>query len=137
MCMLKLCHITSCVTSQFFLWQANFLIACERGSDSYIGDIYCFSFFSGKFLTFVRTQIYCLWYDFWFFFKFSSFLLLKGRQTPLSRSKSVSATKNVIDLYFRKLNLIIEFPSEIKILRFDPVFSNWVNLIFKIFLINC
>ena len=33
-----------------------------------------------------------------FFFKFSSFPLLKGRQTPLSNRKSVRSTKNVIDL---------------------------------------
>ena len=30
-------------------------------------------------------------------FKLSSFSLLKGRQTPLSNSKNVKATKNVID----------------------------------------
>ena len=31
-----------------------------------------------------------------FFFKFHSFSLLKGRQTPLSNSKSVKVRKNVI-----------------------------------------
>ena len=32
-----------------------------------------------------------------FFYKFRQFLLLKGRQIPLSDSKSVELTKNVMD----------------------------------------
>ena len=65
-------------------------------------------------------------------FKFSAFQFLKGRQTPLEQQKS----KNVIDFLFRKWNLIIRFPSELQYLRIDPVFSNWVNFMKKLSIIN-
>ena len=58
------------------------------------------------------------------FFKFNEFPSLRERQTPLSNNKSLKVTKNVIDFYFRMWNLIIRFPSEIKFLHIDPVFSN-------------
>ena len=56
--------------------------------------------------------------------------MLKGRKSPLSNSRSVQVTKNVIDFWFRKLNSICRFPSDIKSdtsqrLPIDPVFSNW------------
>ena len=51
-------------------------------------------------------------------------------------SKSVKVTKNGIDFSFRKWKLIIRFPSEIKVLPIDPVFSNWVNFI-KMSMTNC
>ena len=50
-------------------------------------------------VSFVITRmqlVYFSWFD--FFFKFSSFTLLKERHTPLSNSKSVMFTKNVIYL---------------------------------------
>ena len=60
-------------------------------------------FFSGNFFSL---------YDFGFVFKFnSSFPLLKGRQSPISKSESVSITKNVIDFEFRKWNSLSNFPA--------------------------
>ena len=103
-------------------------------SDSYISRDDFFSIFPGKVLKKVRAQIYFSLYDHLFL---SSFPLLKVRQTPLSNSKNIKVTKNVIDLYFRKWNLIFRFRSGIKLLPFDPVFSNWVNLIIKMSIINC
>ena len=61
---------------------------------------------------FIRLHFFCgLTFD--FFFNFISFLLAKGRQTPVSNSESVKFTKNVINLLFGKLNLTFRFPSEI------------------------
>ena len=110
----------------------------ERSEYSYTGlaDFFLF-FFQEKVSKFVHAK-------FWFFvvwlvvsFKFSAFPLLKGRQTPLSNSKSVKVTKNVIHFWFRKWKLIIRFHGEIKVLRIDPVFSNWVNFSLKMSIINC
>ena len=64
-------------------------------------------------------------------FKFSAFLLFKERQAPLSNSKSVKVTK-----IFQKWKIIIRFPSEIKVLPFDPVFSNWVDFNKKVSIID-
>ena len=76
-------------------------------------------------------------FDLCFNFKFSAFPLLKGRQNPLSNSKNVKVTKDVIDFKFRKWKLIIRYPSEIKVSPIDPVFSNWVNVNIKVSIINC
>ena len=37
----------------------------------------------------------------------------------------------------QKCKLIIKFSREIKNIPIDPVFSNWVNLIRKVFFMNC
>ena len=37
------------------------------------------------------------------------YYLLKEKETPLLKSESAKTTKNVIDFWFRKWNLIIEF----------------------------
>ena len=63
--------------------------------------------------------------------------MLKGRQTPLSNSKSVKVAKNVIDFYFQKWNSIIRFSNEIKFLPIDPGFSNRVNFAKKVLIISC
>ena len=89
----------------------------------------------------------CIGFDFCFLFKFSSFPLSKRRQIPLSHSKSLRVTENVVDFFFLKWFLMIRFPSKIielpskllvtkeilffrhpkeKCLPFDPAFSNWV-----------
>ena len=55
------------------------------------------------------------------------FPLLKGRQTPLLKSKSVKATKNVIEFLFRKkINNQVSQRNK-KIFQFFPVFSKWGN----------
>ena len=83
----------------------------ESSSESYI-DRKFFFVFRKNFDVFYKAQFFCgLTFD--FFFKFISFPLPKGRQTPLSNSESVKFTKNVIDLLFGKWNLTFRFPSEI------------------------
>ena len=84
-----------------------------------------------------RIQFNFSRFEFWFIIKFSSLLLLNVRQTPLSNSKSVKVTKNVIKLEFLKWNLKFRSPSKIKIFLLDPVFSNWINFIKKVPVINC
>ena len=55
----------------------------ERNSDSYVfRDVFFFRI------------------NFDFFFRFSSFPVLNGMQTPLSKSKDIKVLKNVIDLNF-------------------------------------
>ena len=76
--------------SEYILVKSN-----ERSEYSYIGLAV---FFSGKSLKRCSRSILIfrgLTCD--FFFKFSAFLLLKGRPTPLSSIKSVKITKNVIE----------------------------------------
>ena len=67
------------------------------------------------------------------FKSFTLFSFLKGRQTLLSNSESIESSKNVIDFYFRKLNLIskLNFRCRIKSLHIDPVFPNGANFITK------
>ena len=100
-----------------------------------LADFSCFVFFFRKNLFTLNFDF--LQFDLWFFFKFSAFLLLKGRQTPLSNSKIVKVTKSVIYFQVWKWKLIIIYPSEIKVLPIDPVFSNWVNFYKKVSIINC
>ena len=95
----------------------------ERCEYSYIG---LGDFFSGN--SSRSVLIFC-GLTICFFFKLSSFSLLKERQIPLSDSKSVKVVKIVIEFYFRKWNLSITCPSGIKILPINPVFSYCVNFI--------
>ena len=77
-----------------------------------------FSFFLRKSL---QVQFNFWRFDFSFLFKFSSFLLLKGSQTPLSNSKCVKVKKNVIDFLFRKWKIIIRFPRKVKVICIKSV----------------
>ena len=59
--------------------------------------------------------------------EFFSFFTKKGRQTSLSKCKSVKVTA-----------LVFRFPSKKKyIFPIDPVFSSWVNFLKKLPIINC
>ena len=62
---------------------------------TYVGrdDFFVRLFFQEKI---VAAKIHLLLFEFRFTFKFRSFTLLKGRQTPLSNSKIVKVTINVI-----------------------------------------
>ena len=62
---------------------------------------------------------------------------IKRKANSTIEQQNIKVTKNVIDFQFRKWKLIIRFPSEIKVLRIDPVFSNWVNFNKKVPIINC
>ena len=64
----------------------------------YIGlaDFFCF-FFRKKSQNLFTLNFDFSRFDLRFLTKFSAFLLLKGRQTPLSISKIVKVTKKVID----------------------------------------
>ena len=62
---------------------------------------------------------------------------IKRKANSTIEQQNIKVTKNVIDFHFRKSKLIIRFPSEIKVLRIDPVFSNWVNFNKKVSIINC
>ena len=71
----------------------NFFGVNERSSDSYMGRD---DFLSGSLeicsgSKLIFRSLACI------LFKFSSFHLLKGRQTPTSNRKCVKVTKNVID----------------------------------------
>ena len=64
-------------------------------------------------------------------FDFSRFDIFSSDQFLLKRmansnieQQCVKVAKNVIDFVFRKWILIFRFPSEMKILLIDPVFSN-------------
>ena len=54
-----------------------------------------------------------------------SFLLLKGKQTPLSNSENEKVTKNAID-FVSKMEIYFQISQRKKIEVIDPVFSNWV-----------
>ena len=75
-----------------FLRDLQFLRVNERCEDSYVSlDNFSLSFFMKKSLVFFshsNLMFRGLIFDF-----FSSFPLLKGRQTPVSWSKSVKVTK--------------------------------------------
>ena len=96
-------------------------------------------FFNGKVLHFVQAQIYFfLRFDFWFLFNLSSFPSLKGRQTPLSNSKSVKVTKSKRDRFLvSKKKINFQIPQRNKNLPFDQVFSKSVKFSKKISIIKC
>ena len=82
-------------------------------------------FFSSKILKFVHSQ-------FWFFaawlvisFKVECISVVKGRQMPLSPSKSVEVAQNLIDPISEKRNLTFRFPSGTKTFTF---WSNFFKL---------
>ena len=75
------------------------------------------AFFFTKLFNHVRFDfVFYLRFDFVFSLVISS---LKGRQTPLSNSDSTNVTKKMTDFYHRKWNLIIRFPTKIKILSIN------------------
>ena len=62
---------------------------------------------SGKIFKFVHAQIYFFSrFDFWFLLRFSSFDLLEGRQTPISKSENIKVMENVIDFSLGKWNSV-------------------------------
>ena len=93
-----------------------FLRVDERSSDSYIGRDVFFSFFFGESFKIYLGSFFSL-FDFWLLFKFSSFPLLKGRQTPLSNSESVQ-------LRVWKVEFSSPIFSDIKALPIDPFSQN-------------
>ena len=72
-------------------------------------------FFQENFLNLFRLKLAFLRFCFYFMFKFSSLLLLKGKQTPLSNSKSLKITKNErllaskVDFNFSVSQLLIHY----------------------------
>ena len=52
-------------------------------------------------------------------------------QTPLSNSKSVKVTKNVID-FVSKVEFSFQISALNNIFNIDPFFSNWVNFVIKV-----
>ena len=61
-----------------------------------------------------RSSLIFRGFPFDFFLQYSSFPLLKGRQTPLSNNESVKVTKNFLNLQRNKK------------LPIDPILSEWV-----------
>ena len=98
-----------------------------RSEDSYISrDGFLFSF-RENFWNLIMFKFHFLLSDLWFHFKLSLINLLKGRQTPLSNSKNIRSQETK----YQSWNLIIRFLSEIQVLLFDPVFSNWIKFFKK------
>ena len=119
----------------------SFIKSNERIKDSYTGlDCLCFFkilfFFQEKILKFIHAQ-------FWFFavwlifFKFSKFPLLKGKQNPLSISKTSKGHEKRERLLISKMEINYEISQCNQILPIDPVFSNWVNVNKKVSITNC
>ena len=82
----------------------DFFKGKERSEYSYIGLAdFLFVFFQEKSSNLLQLNFNFLQFDLWFF-KFSTFALLKGRKAPISNSKSVKVTKNVIFSYFENGN---------------------------------
>ena len=68
-------------------------------------------------------------------FQVECFSIVKRRANSTIEQKECKGHGKVIDFQFRKRKSVIRFPSVIKVLSIDPVFSNWCNFNQKV--LNC
>ena len=92
-----------------------------------------FLFFSGKSLKFCSRSIWIFRGLACDFFKVQCISFAKRKANSTTEQKNCKGhEKHLINM-----NLIIRFPSEIKVLHIDPVISNWDNFNKKVSIINC